>query len=105
MGLTTAYSGKLPDDEIVALLEKVYDQGVTFWDTANIYAYFDPSRLLKFSSPVACQELIITKAIKKLDATSFRSPPRLASTSRFSLLSSSPLTVHPPSFASNAKHL
>ena len=29
MGLTTAYGSKLPDDEIVSLLEKVYAQGVT----------------------------------------------------------------------------
>lgn len=38
MGLTTAYGAKMPDEEIVALLEKVYEAGVTFWDTASIYA-------------------------------------------------------------------
>lgn len=66
MGLTTAYGTKLPDEEIVSMLEKVYDQGVTFWDTANLYCYPDPMRIFKLQSPIACQEEIIGKAIKKV---------------------------------------
>lgn len=66
MGLTTAYGTKLPDGEIVTMLEKVYEQGVTFWDTANIYCYPDPMRIFKLKSPVACQEEIIGKAIEKI---------------------------------------
>ena len=38
MDLTTAYGAKLPDEDIIAMLEKVYEQGVTFWDTGSIYA-------------------------------------------------------------------
>lgn len=66
MGLTTAYGTKLPDEEIVSMLEKVYENGVNFWDTANIYAFPDLSRLLYFSSPVVCQEEILAKAVHKI---------------------------------------
>lgn len=66
MGLTTAYGSKLPDKEIVQLLHKVYEQGVTFWDTANLYCYFDPMRILTLRSPVACQEEILAKAIHEI---------------------------------------
>lgn len=66
MGLTTAYGSKLPDDEIVSLLEKVYEQGVTFWDTANLYVFPDLSRLFTLQSPIVCQEEILAKAIKKI---------------------------------------
>ncbi|CAN8076365.1 unnamed protein product [Agarophyton chilense] len=66
MGLTTAYGPKLPDDQIVALLEKAASLGVTFWDTANIYAFPDFWRLLRLSSPVVCQEEIISHAIEKV---------------------------------------
>ena len=63
MGLTTAYGSKMPDDDICQLLEKVYEQGVNFWDTANLYVFLEPSRLLRLQSPVVCQEEIIQKAL------------------------------------------
>ena len=66
MGLTTAYGTKLPDEEIVSLLEKVYEQGITFWDTANLYVFPDPWRLVKLQSPIVCQEEILVLAIKKV---------------------------------------
>ena len=57
MGLTTAYGTKLPDEEIVSLLEKVYKNGITFWDdTANLYVFpDDPWRFVKLRSPIVCQ--------------------------------------------------
>eukprot|EP00934_Nitzschia_sp_Nitz4_P007160 Nitzschia sp. Nitz4//scaffold16_size188269//181694//182764//NITZ4_001820-RA/size188269-processed-gene-0.31-mRNA-1//1//CDS//3329538604//7150//frame0 len=61
MGLTTGYGTKLPDAEISSLLEKVYGNGVSFWDTANVYCYFDP----KLNAPV-CQEEKIAPSIHKL---------------------------------------
>lgn len=65
MGLTTAYGKKLPDDEIVSLLNKVYkDAGVNFWDTANIYVFPKFSRIFMLQSPIVCQEEIISNAIK-----------------------------------------
>eukprot|EP00178_Gracilaria_changii_P027296 TRINITY_DN85_c0_g2_i1.p1 TRINITY_DN85_c0_g2~~TRINITY_DN85_c0_g2_i1.p1 ORF type:complete len:366 (-),score=81.22 TRINITY_DN85_c0_g2_i1:5516-6613(-) len=66
MGLTTAYGAKLPDDQIIALLQKAADLGVTFWDTANLYVYPDFWRLLRFASPVVCQEEIIRHAIENV---------------------------------------
>ncbi|PXF40076.1 putative aldo-keto reductase 3 [Gracilariopsis chorda] len=66
MGLTTAYGSKLPDDQIIDLLEKAASLGVSFWDTANLYVFFNPWRLLRFSSPVVCQEEIIRHAIERV---------------------------------------
>jgi aryl-alcohol dehydrogenase-like predicted oxidoreductase len=66
MGLTTAYGSKLPDEDIVSLLEKVYEQGITFWDTANVYAFPKLSRVFMLQSPLVCQEEILAKAIKKI---------------------------------------
>lgn len=66
MGMTTAYKTKLPDDEIVSLLEKTSELGITTWDTANLYVYLDIFRLFRFQSPIACQEEIIGRAIKKV---------------------------------------
>ena len=66
MGLTTAYGPKKSDDEIVKLLKKVYECGVNFWDTANLYVYPDFWRLLSFRSPLVCQEEIIARAIKEV---------------------------------------
>lgn len=63
MGLTTAYGSKMPDDDIVSLLEKVYEQGCNFWDTANLYVFPQFSRLLRLQSPIVCQEEIIQKAL------------------------------------------
>lgn len=63
MGLTTAYGNKLPDTEIVSMLEIVYKNGVYFWDTANLYVYPDFWRIFKLRSPLVCQEEIIQKAI------------------------------------------
>lgn len=63
MGLTTAYGKKIPDEDIVAMLEKVYEEGVNFWDTANIYVYPQFSRLPKLQSPLVCQEEIIQKGL------------------------------------------
>mmetsp|Transcript_10304 Transcript_10304/g.31511 ORF Transcript_10304/g.31511 Transcript_10304/m.31511 type:complete len:356 (+) Transcript_10304:565-1632(+) len=60
MGLTSAYGTKLPDDEIVALLEKVYEKGINFWDTALFYCYSGPDGSLE------SQEKIIADAIKKV---------------------------------------
>ncbi|KAI0559992.1 NADP-dependent oxidoreductase [Gracilaria domingensis] len=64
MGLTSFYGTKLPDDQIIALLQEAADMGVTFWDTANIYFYPDWWRLLRFASPIVCQEEIIRHAIQ-----------------------------------------
>lgn len=50
MGLTTAYGRKLPDDKIVSMLEKVYKNGVAFWDMANLYVYLDFWRIFKLQS-------------------------------------------------------
>jgi len=66
MGLTTAYGPKMPDDEILSLLDKVYENGVTLWDTANLYAFPQLSRLLTFRSPIVCQEEILAKAMDKI---------------------------------------
>ncbi|KAI0559131.1 NADP-dependent oxidoreductase [Gracilaria domingensis] len=66
MGLTTAYGPKLPDDQIIALLGKAADMGVTLWDTANLYCYPDFWRLLRFTSPLVCQEEIIRHAIQNV---------------------------------------
>lgn len=66
MGLTTAYGSKMPDDDIVSLLKTVYEQGITLWDTANIYSFYDPSRVERGLSPVACQEEIIEKALHQI---------------------------------------
>lgn len=66
MGLTTAYNKKIPDNDIMNLLEKTANLGITLWDTANIYVYMDAMRLLRFSSPVVCQEEIIGKALEKV---------------------------------------
>jgi aryl-alcohol dehydrogenase-like predicted oxidoreductase len=66
MGLTTGDGKKLPDDEIVSLLEKVAEKGVRLWDTANLYVFMDLKRLLFFSSPIVCQEEIIKKGLEKV---------------------------------------
>lgn len=66
MGLTSFYGAKLPDDEIISFLQKVYAKGVNFWDTANVYIYFDFWRVLRFASPIVCQEEIIQHAIEKV---------------------------------------
>jgi aryl-alcohol dehydrogenase-like predicted oxidoreductase len=63
MGLTTAYGTKLPDDQIIDLLERVVSNGINMWDTANLYAYPDFTRLLTLRSPIVCQEEILGKAI------------------------------------------
>lgn len=66
MGLTTAYGSKLPDDDIISLLEKTSHHGITLWDTANIYAFFDLRRIFTLRSPLVCQEEIIAHAIRKV---------------------------------------
>lgn len=66
MGLTTAYGTKLPDEEIVSLLKTVYDRGITLWDTANLYMFYDPSRIERGLPPFACQEEIIEKALHQV---------------------------------------
>lgn len=66
MGLTSFYGGKLPDDEIVKMLESVYQNGINFFDTANVYVYFDFWKIFFFQSPIVCQEEIIGKAIEKI---------------------------------------
>jgi aryl-alcohol dehydrogenase-like predicted oxidoreductase len=66
MGLTTAYGSRMPDDAIVALLESVYQHGVNFWDTANLYCFPDFKRLLWLSSPIVCQEEIISRAVENV---------------------------------------
>lgn len=37
MGLSAYYGPALPDEERFKLLDAVYEHGVTFWDTADIY--------------------------------------------------------------------
>jgi len=66
MGMTSGYGSKLSHTQIVELLRKVHELGVTFWDTANIYVFPEFSRLLHFKSPLVCQEEIIAKAIKQI---------------------------------------
>ncbi|KAJ8903440.1 hypothetical protein NDN08_004548 [Rhodosorus marinus] len=63
MGLTTAYGPKQPDAEAIKLLKKSTELGMSFWDTANVYCYPDISKLLRFQSPVTCQEEILGRAI------------------------------------------
>lgn len=45
MGMSHAY-GTRDDDESIATLHEALDLGVTFWDTADIYAHGDNERLL-----------------------------------------------------------
>jgi len=66
MGLTSFYGAKLPDDAVVAMLKKVLENGVNFWDTANVYVYFDYWRLLSLKSPIVCQEEIISRALAEV---------------------------------------
>lgn len=66
MGLTTAYGTRLEDDEIVEVLKKVYENGINFWDTANLYVYLDFWRIFSLKSPLVCQEEIIGRAIKEV---------------------------------------
>lgn len=66
MGLTSFYGDKVPDNDIVNILKESYDLGVNMWDTANVYIYMDLWRVLQFKWPIACQEEIIAKALKKV---------------------------------------
>lgn len=66
MGLTTGYQAKLPDDQIISILEKTVQLGITTWDTANLYCYPEYTRLLRFQSPIVCQEELVGEAIKKV---------------------------------------
>lgn len=61
MGLTSFYGDKLPDDEIITVLKETYRRGINFWDTANIYSFFDAER-----KESVCQEEIIGKAIAEV---------------------------------------
>eukprot|EP00188_Purpureofilum_apyrenoidigerum_P004851 Plantae.Rhodophyta-Purpureofilum_apyrenoidigerum.ctg5807.p1 GENE.Plantae.Rhodophyta-Purpureofilum_apyrenoidigerum.ctg5807~~Plantae.Rhodophyta-Purpureofilum_apyrenoidigerum.ctg5807.p1 ORF type:complete len:369 (+),score=85.75 Plantae.Rhodophyta-Purpureofilum_apyrenoidigerum.ctg5807:84-1190(+) len=66
MGLTSFYGSKLSHDDVVAMLKKVYENGVNFWDTANVYVYMDKEREKTTGSPFVCQEEIIGRAIKEV---------------------------------------
>lgn len=66
MGLTSFYGAKLPDDQVINVIEQASAKGVTLFDTANIYVYPDFSRLLTLRSPIVCQEEIIAYAIAKV---------------------------------------
>eukprot|EP00188_Purpureofilum_apyrenoidigerum_P000968 Plantae.Rhodophyta-Purpureofilum_apyrenoidigerum.ctg14940.p1 GENE.Plantae.Rhodophyta-Purpureofilum_apyrenoidigerum.ctg14940~~Plantae.Rhodophyta-Purpureofilum_apyrenoidigerum.ctg14940.p1 ORF type:complete len:394 (+),score=93.90 Plantae.Rhodophyta-Purpureofilum_apyrenoidigerum.ctg14940:81-1184(+) len=66
MGLTTAYGSKLTRDEVVTMLKVVYENGVSFWDTANLYVFPDFWRVLSLRSPIVCQEELIAHAIKEI---------------------------------------
>eukprot|EP00934_Nitzschia_sp_Nitz4_P006229 Nitzschia sp. Nitz4//scaffold20_size174350//5335//6417//NITZ4_002074-RA/size174350-processed-gene-0.80-mRNA-1//-1//CDS//3329541725//6219//frame0 len=66
MGLTTAYGSKLPDQAISDILGKVYANGINFWDTANLYCFADPWRLLKLQSPLVCQEEKMAPMLHKI---------------------------------------
>uniref|UniRef100_A0A7S0BI05 NADP-dependent oxidoreductase domain-containing protein n=1 Tax=Rhodosorus marinus TaxID=101924 RepID=A0A7S0BI05_9RHOD len=66
MGLTTAYGPKQPETESIKLLKKSTELGMSFWDTANVYCYPDMSKLLRFQSPVACQEEILGRALTNI---------------------------------------
>ena len=37
MGLTGAYNNPLPVEEGIKVLKEVYNRGITFFDTADIY--------------------------------------------------------------------
>ena len=37
MGITAFYGKPLPDEEAVALLQHAFQEGVTHWDTAEVY--------------------------------------------------------------------
>lgn len=62
MGLTSYYGGKMEDDAIVDMLEKVYANGVNFWDTANNYIYLDETRDPAF----VCQEEKLALGLDKV---------------------------------------
>lgn len=66
MGLTSFYGDKVPDSKIIDILKESYDLGVDMWDTANVYIYMDLWRILQFKWPIACQEEILAKALKKV---------------------------------------
>ena len=37
MGLTGIYNSPVPEEDGIAILKEAYYQGVTFWDTSDVY--------------------------------------------------------------------
>ncbi len=69
MGLTSFYGTKLPDPEIIEMIEKVSATGINFLDTANLYCYLDTSD--PENPRTVCQEEILGKAIEKVGRDKF----------------------------------
>lgn len=68
MGLTFAYGQPVARDEGISLLRLAVDQGVTFFDTAEVYGPFDNEELVgEALRPVRDQVVIATKFGFKLD--------------------------------------
>ncbi len=64
MGLTSYYGTKLPDPDIIQIMEKVVETGINFIDTANAYCFLDTTNP---SDPkTVCQEEILGKTIQKI---------------------------------------
>ncbi len=64
MGLTSYYGAKLPDPDIIRIMEKVVETGINFIDTANIYCFVDSTD--PENPKTVCQEEILGKAIQKI---------------------------------------
>jgi aryl-alcohol dehydrogenase-like predicted oxidoreductase len=69
MGLTSFYGSKLPDPEIIEMIEKVSEVGINFIDTATFYSYLDNTD--PDDPKTICQEEILGKAIKKVGRDKF----------------------------------
>jgi aryl-alcohol dehydrogenase-like predicted oxidoreductase len=62
MGLSFAYGPATPKDEAIALLRAAFDQGVTFFDTAEAYGPFANEELIGAAlAPIRDQVMIATK--------------------------------------------
>lgn len=62
MGMSFSYGPPHDEDEMVSLMHKAVDMGVTFFDTAEVYGPFTNERLLgKALSPVRDKVVIATK--------------------------------------------
>ena len=76
MGMTHGYLPKPDRGEMLALLRSAVDQGVTFFDTAEVYGPFDNEELVgEALAPVREQVVIATKFGFKIGATGLDSRP------------------------------
>ena len=76
MGMSHGYGPASPDDEMVKLIHRAYDHGVTFFDTAECYGpYANETLVGKALKPIRDKVVIATKCgiqvengVQKLDA-------------------------------------